>query len=267
MQIELRNVSFSYGKQKALDGVSFSADNGTLTAVLGANGAGKSTLFCCMLGLNRNYEGSILLAGQEARSIPRRVFSQLAAYIPQSSAPVYNYSVLDTVLMGTTGQLSLLASPKAEQKRKAEQALETLGILPLAARGLTQLSGGERQLVLVARALVQNAQILIMDEPTANLDYGNQQRVLQGVRSLADSGYTVLISTHNPEHALRYSTHVLALQNGKRAAFGKTADVLTDALVSQLYDFPVTMAEIATASGAVRTFVPNTDCETKENMI
>lgn len=267
MQIELRDVSFSYGRQKALDGVSFCAEKGTMTAVLGPNGAGKSTLFCCMLGLNRDYTGSVLLAGQEARSIARRDFSQLAAYIPQSNAPVYNYSVLDTVLMGTTGQLSLLSSPKAQQLRQAETALEQLGICHLASRGLRELSGGERQLVLVARALVQNAQILIMDEPTANLDYGNQQRVLKGVRTLADSGYTVLISTHNPEHALRYSTHVLALQKGRRVAFGETEGVLTDALVSELYEFPVTMAEVSTASGTVRAFVPNGNCENKGNVL
>ena len=115
------------------------------------------------------------------------------------------------------------------------QALQRLGIEALAQRGIGTISGGERQLALIARALVQNAEILIMDEPTANLDFGNQQRVLAQIRALTTRGYTVLLSTHDPQHALRFSRRVLALQGGRVAAEGDTRSVLTPDLIRQLY--------------------------------
>lgn len=257
MQVELKNVSFSYAERKVLDNVSFTVDKGSLTAVLGPNGAGKSTLFCCMLGIQRTYFGQILLEGREASTIGRREFSRLAAYIPQNSDPVYNYPVIDTVLMGITGQLGILQSPKREAYEAARKALERLGILDLADRGIACISGGERQLALIARAIVQDAKILIMDEPTANLDYGNQHRVLTGIRALADEGYSILMSTHNPEHALRYATDVLALQNGRAIASGKTDEVLNEKLLKELYGLPVIVTQTELSTGSIRTCIPD----------
>ena len=202
MQIELKNVSFSYGVVPTLHDVSFSVRQGALVAVLGPNGAGKSTLFRCILRLLKPSAGTIRLCGEDTAAIDRRRLAKLAAYIPQSSTPVFNYTVEDAVLMGTTGALSALQAPSRSERERCARALEQLGISDLAQRGIAQLSGGERQLALIARALVQDARVLIMDEPTANLDYGNQRRVMQQVRALADGGYTILLSTHNPEHAL-----------------------------------------------------------------
>ncbi len=235
MQIELENVSFSYGDVPTLHDVSFSVRQGALVAVLGPNGAGKSTLFRCILRLLKPSAGTIRLCGEDTAAIDRRRLAKLAAYIPQSSTPVFNYTVEDAVLMGTTGALSALQAPSRTERERCARALEQLGISDLAQRGIAQLSGGERQLALIARALVQDARVLIMDEPTANLDYGNQRRVMQQVRALADGGYTVLLSTHNPEHALHYATQVLALQNGRVIADGVTADTLTPELLARLY--------------------------------
>lgn len=235
MQIELENVSFSYGVVPTLHDVSFSVRQGALVAVLGPNGAGKSTLFRCILRLLKPSAGTIRLCGEDTAAIDRRRLAKLAAYIPQSSTPVFNYTVEDAVLMGTTGALSALQAPSRTERERCARALEQLGISDLAQRGIAQLSGGERQLALIARALVQDARVLIMDEPTANLDYGNQRRVMQQVRALADGGYTVLLSTHNPEHALHYATQVLALQNGRVIADGVTADTLTTELLARLY--------------------------------
>lgn len=235
MQIELKNVSFSYGVVPTLHDVSFSVRQGTLVAVLGPNGAGKSTLFRCILRLLKPSAGTIRLCGEDTAAIDRRRLAKLAAYIPQSSTPVFNYTVEDAVLMGTTGALSALQAPSRTERERCARALEQLGISDLAQRGIAQLSGGERQLALIARALVQDARVLIMDEPTANLDYGNQRRVMQQVRALADGGYTILLSTHNPEHALHYATQVLALQNGRVIADGATADTLTPELLTRLY--------------------------------
>ena len=144
------------------------------------------------------------------RHLPRRELARLAAYIPQSSQPLFDYTVRDTVLMGADP----FHAPGPSQQETADRVLETLGIRNLADRGINEISGGERQLTLIARALAQQARILLMDEPAANLDYGNQFRLLQQVRRLTEQGYTVLLSTHNPEHAFRFATDVLVLREG-----------------------------------------------------
>ena len=246
MEIEVQNLTFSYGKQPALREVSFSVQKGTLTAVLGANGAGKSTLFRCLLGFLTPQAGKIRLSGRPLSAYSRREAAEKIAYIPQSSEPIFNYTVLDTVLMGTTGTMNVLQRP---------------GLEALAQRGIGTISGGERQLALIARALVQNAEILIMDEPTANLDFGNQQRVLAQIRALTARGYTVLLSTHNPEHALHYAHWVLALQGGHIAADGPTETALTPQLLQTLYGIQAILAEVPTDRGTVRSLIVTEDME------
>lgn len=256
MQIEVKNLNFSYGTQPVLQNISFAVPKGAMVAVLGPNGAGKSTLFRCLLRFLRIQSGEILLGGQDINTLSRRAMASLAAYIPQTADPVFNYTVQDMVLMGTTGMLSALRAPKKAQLDAVQQSLQELGIAQLSQRGVCQISGGERQLVLIARAMVQNAQLLLMDEPTANLDYGNQQRVLDQIQSLTRKGYTVLMSTHNPEHALRYASHILALRDGKICAAGETRETLTAALIRQLYGISVTVAEYATPGGTALGILP-----------
>lgn len=260
MEIEVQNLTFSYGKQPALREVSFSVQKGTLTAVLGANGAGKSTLFRCLLGFLTPQAGEIRLSGRPLSAYSRRETAEKIAYIPQSSEPIFNYTVIDTVLMGTTGTMNVLQRPAGAQET-AMQALQRLGIEALAQRGIGTISGGERQLALIARALVQNAEILIMDEPTANLDFGNQQRVLAQIRALTARGYTVLLSTHNPEHALRYAHRILALQGGHIAADGPTETALTPQLLQTLYGIQAILAEVPTDRGTVRSLIVTEDME------
>jgi len=254
--VEVRNLSFSYGARRVLDDLSFTVPDGALVAVLGPNGVGKSTLFRCLLGLLRGYEGEILLNGRPREAYASRQLARIAAYVPQSSEPTFSYTVLETVLMGTTAQLGLLEYPGRTEREHAENALRLLGIEDLAERRIDQISGGEQQLVLLARALAQDAKLLVMDEPTANLDYGNQQRVLQSIVKLTEQGYTVLLSTHHPDHALRYAGHVLALQDGRLAAFGRTGDVLTAELVEKLYRFRAQIVTMETGNGQVRCCVP-----------
>lgn len=261
MEIEVQNLTFSYGKQPVLQDVSFSVQKGTLTAVLGTNGAGKSTLFRCLLGFLTPQAGEIRLSGRPLSAYSRREAAEKIAYIPQSSEPIFNYTVLDTVLMGTTGTMNVLQRPGRRQQETAMQALQRLGIEALAQRGIGTISGGERQLALIARALVQNAEILIMDEPTANLDYGNQQRVLAQIRALTARGYTVLLSTHNPEHALHYAHRVLALQDGHIAADGPTETALTPQLLQTLYGIQAILAEVPTDHGTVRSLIVTEDME------
>ena len=250
-----------YNEFWALQNVSFSVQKGTLTAVLGANGAGKSTLFRCLLGFLTPQAGEIRLSGRPLSTYSRREAAGKLAYIPQSSEPIFNYTVLDTVLMGTTGTMNVLQRPGRRQQEAAMQALQRLGIEALAQRGIGTISGGERQLALIARALVQNAEILIMDEPTANLDFGNQQRVLAQIRALTTRGYTVLLSTHNPEHALHYAHRVLALQGGHIAADGPTETALTPQLLQTLYGIQAILAEVPTDRGTVRSLIVTEDME------
>ena len=237
--IEARDLHFSYGERYVLRGVSFSAEPGELIALLGPNGAGKSTLMRCLLGLTKDYRGAVYIAGEDIRTMSRTALAGKVAYIPQSAPTVFNYTVLDTVLMGVTGRIGLLGAPDAACEAKAMETLESLGVGHLAKRGCGELSGGERQLVLLARALVQDARVLIMDEPTANLDYGNQNRVMQRVLQLVKEGYTVLFSTHDPNQALLYASRALTLWEGRMLTDAAPEQALTENVLETIYGISV----------------------------
>ena len=261
MSIEVRDLRFGYGSGEVLKGVSFTANTGELTSVLGPNGVGKSTLFRCMLGLLKDYRGSITVDGAETAGLSAKKLARLVAYIPQSNYPSFNYSVFHMVLMGTTAQLSGLSSPGIKQREAAERALSQVGILHLRDKGYTNISGGERQLVLMARAIVQDARVLVLDEPTANLDYGNQLHVMEVTRQLTESGYTVIQSTHNPEQAFLFSHKIVAISDGQVIAEGRPSDVVTEKLMRQLYG-----ADIAVCSlydDQIRVCVPKFVIESK----
>ncbi len=240
MSIVLKDLSYRYGRQMALQGISLTTAPG-LTAVLGPNGAGKTTLFRCILGLAHGYTGSILLNGREVRSLSPRQLAAFAAYVPQSYHCVFSYPAREVVLMGAAHRLAPYASPGRQEQKDALDLLERLGIGHLADRSFTGLSGGEQQLILIARALMQKTNILIMDEPAANLDYGNQLRLMELVRRLAREGYTVLLSTHTPQTALTYAGKILALRQGTVCAYGAADEVLTPELVWQLYGVRTTL--------------------------
>ena len=252
------DLTFSYRRNgvNVLDGVSFSAEPGCMIALLGANGAGKSTLFRCLLGFERTYTGRILVDGTELKQLPRKTLASWMAYVPQSEAPVFNYTVFDTVLMGTTGTMPAWSSPGEEQIETARQAIRYLGIEHLAERGVNEISGGERQLTMLARAVAQQAKLMILDEPTANLDYGNQQLVLRNARNMAHEGYTILFSTHNPEHALQYASHALVIRDHRILADGPTQDVLTEDLIRTVYGLETRLIDVSVGNGTIRSCVP-----------
>ncbi|MDD4312293.1 MAG: ABC transporter ATP-binding protein [Eubacteriales bacterium] len=249
MSIEIVHLSFAYSLRNVLRDVSLCADEGQLLAVLGPNGVGKTTLFRCILGLQPHYRGTICVDGEDAHAFTPRELAHKIAYIPQTHGIAFSYCVLDMVLMGTTHQVSAMGVPGKKELDAANAALDKLGIQHLKNHNFSKLSGGEQQLVLIARALAQNAKTLLMDEPTASLDYGNQSLVLRQVRKLADDGYTILLSTHNPQHALWYADRAVALLDGTIAAFGSPNDVVDAALIEKLYG--VTVRLIDTAQGAL----------------
>lgn len=254
MSIEVRHLSFSYGDRQVLRDVSFSVGRGQLLSVLGPNGVGKSTLFRCILGLLRGYQGEIAVDGTPVSSLGARELARKVAYIPQSNYPAFQYSVFDMVLMGTTAQIKGFSTPGPRQEAAAREALERLDIGHLADRSYTRLSGGERQLVLIARALAQQSPVLLMDEPTANLDYGNQLRVLTKVRALADAGYTVIQSTHNPEQSYLFSHQILAMKDGQVIAHGAPGEVLDEALIQSLYGIDAEVVPLR--DGRMRVCIP-----------
>jgi len=245
MSIEVKNVRFAYSRGKTvLDDISFQIPDGEFVCLLGPNGVGKSTLFKCILRLLTGYSGKIFINGADSGSLSAKELSRRVAYIPQSAAAIFNYTVKDTVLMGTTATVDGLHSPGKREELCADQALELLNIQDLKDRMFTRISGGERQLVLIARALAQQARILLMDEPTANLDYGNQLRVLEKIKALSQNGYTVLQSTHNPEQAFWYADRVLAVHGGKLIADGAPEKVMDSALLKTLYQIDVSIESL-----------------------
>ncbi|WP_165055809.1 MULTISPECIES: ABC transporter ATP-binding protein [unclassified Adlercreutzia] len=239
MSIEITSLSFSYGQREVLRDVNVSIPDGTLVNVLGPNGVGKSTLFRCILGLNARYEGVIRVNGKDMRTLSVKQRAREISYIPQSHAPVYDYEVLDVVLMSTGADLGMMRSPGPRHVERAYAALERVGIAHLAHRTYTQISGGEQQLVLIARAIAQEARTIIMDEPTSALDYGNTVRVLSCVRQLAREGLSIVQSTHQPDQAFLYSDKTLVIDAGTVRAYGDPRDVITRELVSALYGVDV----------------------------
>ena len=244
MTLTVSHLTFAYPKAPpVLEDVSFTVPDGDFLSVLGANGAGKSTLFRCLLGGLEGYTGAISLDGRDVRTFSRRELAARIAYIPQIHRPTFGYSVLDTALMGLTRHLSPFQSPSKALEQQAMTVLEQLGVAHLAQRNFAALSGGEQQLVLIARALAQQTELLIMDEPTSSLDYGNQLRVMQRVRALARQGYTILLSSHNPQQALLFSDRILALHDGVICADGTPEKVITPELLETLYSIKTRLAE------------------------
>ncbi|HEV3008971.1 MAG TPA: ABC transporter ATP-binding protein, partial [Burkholderiales bacterium] len=171
--------------------VSFTLGGGEVMCVLGPNGGGKTTMFRTVLGLLEKHSGSVQLEGQPLESLPRAEIARRVGYVPQGHAAYFAYTVREFVLMGRTAHLGVFASPAKKDFVVAERALESLGIAHLAEKPVTEISGGERQLALVARALAQEPRLLVLDEPTASLDFGNQVRVLERICALGGSGIAI----------------------------------------------------------------------------
>ena len=210
--IEIRNLKFGYKDKNILNGISFSIKKGDTLSILGANGSGKSV---------RNYE--------------KKELARLIAYVPQTHAPSYEYSVFDIVLMGALCRTSLFSNFSLADKKLAEYALERMGILELKDELYTRISGGQRQLSYIARTLVQGAKVIFMDEPTTGLDFGNQIKLLEMIKTLKDDGYTFVQTTHYPRHAKFVSNLVLFLKDGKILDFGKCDELINPSNIDKIY--------------------------------
>jgi iron complex transport system ATP-binding protein len=243
--VEITGLGFAYGHGgHRLRDVSLRVEPGEVCALLGPNGAGKTTLLRCLLGLLRPAHGSITVAGADLSALSARELARLVAYVPQITATVFPFSTLDIAVMGRTPHLRVTATPSAGDRRAALATLAELGIDRLADRAFARLSGGERQLALIARALVQQAPVLVLDEPTAALDYGNEVHILTVIADLAADGRSVLMTTHQPDHALAYATRAVLMRDGAVTADGPPAEVVTSDRLTELYRVPIHVADV-----------------------
>ena len=236
--LQVRSLGIGHGPRRVLSEVSFSLQRGELLCLLGPNGSGKTTLLRTLLGLLPPQSGEVLLLDRPLSEWSRKALARHIGYVPQAHAGLFAFTVLDIVLMGSAAHVGRFAAPSAKDRAIAMQCLETLGIAALAECIYTQVSGGERQLALIARALAQEPALLFMDEPTASLDFGNQLRVLEHLLQLRERGIAILMSTHQPEHALRCADRTALVGEGGLIAVGATANVATVENLARLYRVP-----------------------------
>lgn len=230
--MEVHDLHFGYTDHKILQGVHLEVKAGEIICLFGPNGCGKTTLLECMLGLIKSQSGSIMLGSRDIRTMKEREISRHIAFVPQFQESSFGYSVLDMILMGRTPQTSIFGEPDGLDMEIAESALDEVGLTSLKDRDYNSLSGGEAQLVKLARAIAQDTGILVLDEPTAHLDFRNELKVLKQVSRLAKRrDRCIIMATHFPNHAYLLenegnTVHVAMMRNGKIAAFGNTDEVL-----------------------------------------
>ncbi|MCX6076504.1 MAG: ABC transporter ATP-binding protein [Campylobacterales bacterium] len=232
--IDVKNLHFSYKKHQVLAGVDLKLYKGEIISLLGPNGCGKSTLIRLILKLLRG-NGEILINNKDIEKYSHKEIASRIAYIPQYNNTPFNYSVMEMVLMGRVSKLDYFASPSAHDFEIAKNALKKVGVEHLKEKAFGQLSGGQKQMVLLARAIAQEVDTFIMDEPVAGLDYGNQIRLLELIHELSKQGYTFLKTTHYPDHALLISSRVIVMNDGKIIANGTPDKVITKEMIQDVY--------------------------------
>ena len=256
MRLEAQGLAYGYPARRVGHGIDLALAHGEVTCLLGPNGSGKTTLMKTLLGLLPPQAGRVLLDGRDLREWSDRERAARLAYVPQAAESYFDFSVLEMVEMGRTFHRGTFAGPGPRDREAARAALDRLGLAALAHRPIHGVSGGERQLTLVARALATDAPMLVLDEPTANLDFGNQSRVLGEILRLREAGIGILLCTHDPDHALLAADHALLLRGGQALAQGDAEEILVAQNLSKLYGVTVQVTELETPGGVRRVCVP-----------
>jgi iron complex transport system ATP-binding protein len=251
--LAVESLAFGFPGRTVGRDVSFTLAAGEIMCVLGPNGGGKTTLFRTVLGLLEKHSGSIKLDNQPLETLSRAEIARRVGYVPQGHGGYFAYTVREFVLMGRTAHLGAFASPAKKDFVVANRALESLGIAQLADKPVTEISGGERQLALVARALAQEPRLLVLDEPTASLDFGNQVRVLERISALAGSGISILFSSHAPDHAFLCARRALLLAEGRVLEIGTPREVIRADTLERMYRVSV---QVLATEGGMRTCLP-----------
>ncbi len=242
--LEVENLVCGYGNNEVVHGASFTVDEGEFVCIIGANGCGKTTTLKNVMGLYMPTSGIVKVNGEDVYSMSDKERARHFAYIPQAHTPSFPFTVADVVILGRTPYINTLTHPYAHDRDVAYRALQTLSIEDLAEQEYTQLSGGQQQLVLIARALAQQPDVLVMDEPTASLDFGNQQVVLKQMKNLVEAGTSVLMVTHDPNHAFYCATKVVVMEAGRVIEIGTPEECVTTAMLERLYDAQVEVMKV-----------------------
>lgn len=257
MNLIVENGSFSYEKgQSVLQNINFTANSGELIAILGPNGAGKTTLLRCMMGFLDWDTGKSTLDGEDMSKMPAKKMWQKIAYVPQAKGTSSALLVRDMILLGCTNRLGIFSTPGEKEKKKVEELAEQLGIAPLLSKKCNEISGGELQMVLIARALAAKPELLILDEPESNLDFKNQLIVLDTMSRLVEHGMCCIFNTHYPTHALMRATKSLIVQKDGEVLFGNTADVITEENIQLTFGVETMISEVETEGKQYKSILP-----------
>lgn len=257
MKLEIKDAAFSYNPERTIfDGLSLELNRGEVMAVLGPNGSGKTTFLRCMMGMLHFTKGGCSLNGEETRTMPAREFWRLVSYVPQQRSAQQNaYTVMESILLGRSGGMRLFARPGAADVEAAERVMEELKISHLKGRECRTLSGGEFQMTLIARALVSDPQLLILDEPESGLDFKNQLIVLSTIETLSKRGIACIFNTHYPEHAVNNAD--FALMMGREVpAFGRAKDVVNEENIEASFGVKVAVMEQETEGKRLTSVIP-----------
>jgi ABC-type cobalamin/Fe3+-siderophores transport system ATPase subunit len=257
MRLDVVDLAYGYPNRLVGDSVSLTLEGGQVLCLLGPNGGGKTTLFKTILRLLAPRAGRIAVDGDAIDGWSRVRMARVFGYVPQAQLGLFPFMLSEVVLMGRTAHIAPFGAPSRHDVDVARAMLDLLGIGHLAARPYTDVSGGERQLALIARALAQEPSILVMDEPTASLDFGNQVRVLAQVDALARRGIAVIMSTHDPDQAFLCAQRVALLHQGRMVQIGPPRDVITRESLRALYGVDVEIAHLERAGRPVQICVPS----------
>lgn len=240
--LEAKNIQYLYGEKKVLNNINFTLHEGDVVSLLGANGCGKTTLLKILLGLQKG-SGQILFYGKNIQNYTHQEIARLVSYIPQTHEIPFPYTVFEVVLMGRLPYIGFFSNFSKKDFYIANKALERVGISHLKERSCSTISGGEQQLVYIARSLAQETKILFMDEPVNGLDYGNQIKLLELLKELSHIGYTFLTTTHYPEHVFYCSNKVVMIKDGDIVEFDSVTKALTSPNIKKLYGVDVNINE------------------------
>ncbi|QTL97128.1 ATP-binding cassette domain-containing protein [Iocasia frigidifontis] len=249
MKLELKDVVCGYGPNVIVKQASMGVAEGDVLCLLGPNGVGKTTLFKSILGFLKLLDGEILLGGKNIAGWSRKLFAREVAYVPQAHNTPFPFKVLDVILMGRTPYLRPFSAPGKEDRNLVKNIMASLDILALENKLYTEISGGEKQLVLIARALAQQAKILVMDEPTSNLDFGNQIKVLNQIRKLSRENLGIIMTTHFPDHVFICANKVAIIRDGFLHKIGNPETVVTRENLREVYGVNVSVENISFTSG------------------
>lgn len=233
--IKIKNLNFYYGNNHILKNISFNGEKGSLWGLMGPNGSGKTTFFKCILGFLKPASCQMQIGGIEYNKLNTAKLAKLISYVPQEHKPPFPFTVKEIVLMGRSPYMNGIFGLKDEDYIEAEKAMEMVDILDIADIPVTALSGGQRQLTLIARSIAQNAPIMILDEPTSALDFNNQITIWKILKKLSNNNKLIIACSHDPNHLLWFAENTFVIKNGEVLAGGKTENIITGDLLKEIY--------------------------------